>query len=449
MINPAFAPTPKTTINISWKVFLPVYRHLVNNDADINFLWGGRDSGKSRHVAMEIVILCLVLPYFRCLLVRKVFDTIRESQYQTIKDIIHEWGLEQFFKFKVAPLSIECVNGNRIVAKGLDNQENVKSVKDPSHCWYEEGNQITLNDFITVTTTLRTNRVKIKQWMTFNPECEGDYEEFWLYKTFFSNVTENGTYTWQLQTYSGPINFTYTSTHTTYKDNKYATAQRIAFLEKLADIDPYYYLVYTMGKWGRRQNKAPFFYAFSREKHLKPTRYAPNAEVLLTFDFNRSPITAQAWQYYGGRLYGIKAFKLENSDIYKLCDAILDYFPGAVYIVTGDATGKNSTALVQNGINYYTVIKNKLRLSVTQIKVPTVNPPIKENQVLCNAVFVNIPVDIDPVEMRPLVFDLENVRLNPDGTIEKKDRKDPTQQADQADCFRYLCNTFFKWVLKQ
>jgi hypothetical protein len=181
---------------------------------------------------------------------------------------------------------------------------------------------------------------------------------------------------------------------------------------------------------------------------LRPAAYEPSQELLLSFDFNRSPITCQAWQYWGGRLRGIKAFKLDNSDIYALCDAVMMTFPGALFLVTGDASGQASSALVQNGLHYYTVIKAKLGLSANQIKVPPKNPPLKESQVLSNAVLAKLPMDIDPDGMRPLVYDLENVRMNADGTIEKTNRADPTQQADQADCFRYLCDTFFKWILK-
>jgi hypothetical protein len=36
----------------------------------------------------------------------------------------------------------------------------------------------------------------------------------------------------------------------------------------------------------------------------------------------------------------------------------------------------------------------------------------------------------------------------PDGTIEKKDRKDPAQQADVLDTVRYWINKFLSWFHK-
>jgi len=431
---------------------LPCYHHLLTSEANINFLWGGRDSGKTHFIAQRLIVKCMVSEYFRCILIKKTFGSIQESQWQTIKDIIESWHLEHLFTFKVAPLSIICnVNGNRFIARGLDDPQSIKSIKDPTDAWHEEGNQETENDFITVTTTLRTNKAKVQQWFSFNPECDGDYQEFWLYKLFFKDKDPNGLYKWTINTVKGPVEFTYTSTHTTYLDNEKCSAERIAFLEQLQSISPYYYQVYVKGMWGHRENNAPFFYAYDKGKHLRTTTWNPYTETLLSFDFNRSPITAQVWQWYPAlnTLRGIEAIKLNNSDIYALCDYIVRAYPYANFLVTGDATGQNSSALVQNGLHYYTVIKERLNLGNGQIKVPTKNPPLKESQVLSNAVLLHINVEIDPVRMVPLVYDLNNVKVAPDGTIEKKNRNDPAQQADQADCFRYLCDTFFKFVLRK
>lgn len=442
--------TNQITVNIPKKAFLPCYHHLLNSEAHIDFYWGGRDSGKSQDIAQQLIKDCLSLPYFKCMLIKKTFNSIKESQWETIKNICENWGVDHLFTFKVAPLTIECVNGNKFLGRGCDNPQSIKSTRNPSHSWIEEGNQLTLDDFITVTTTLRANNAKVKQRVSFNPEFDGDYEEHWLWKNFFAGKNPNGSYSWEFQLPNGKaFQYTYTSTHTTYKSNPKVSPERIAFLEMLAKIDPYYYRVFTLGLPGRRKNNSPFIFAFDRAKHLGPTNWNRSYETLVSFDFNKSPITASIWQWYNNHLYGIECIKLDNSDIYKLCDHILLHYPGAVWEVTGDATGQNTTALVEDNINYYTVIKLKFNLGIKQLKVPTVNPKLKENQVLANAVLAMVNVTIDPVKCKSLIFDFENVRVLPDGTIEKQNRDDPTQQADVLDTYRYLCNTFFRWVLKQ
>lgn len=443
-------------IDIPRKAFLPCYHHLIGSNSDIDFLWGGRDSGKTAHIARQLIMDCLSLPYFRCVLVRKVFNTIKESQWQMIKDVATEWGVDHLFSFNINPLEIKCVNGNRFICRGMDDSSNLKSIANPSHCWAEEMNQLTLDDFILIMTSLRYNVGKVKVWCSFNPEVEGDFNDFWLYKTFFADQAENNfTSTWSIEVpaykevSATTVNYTYTSTHTTYHDNRYCKPERAAFLERLFYIDPYYYKVFTLGEWGNRKNDDPFCFTFDKVKHVKPTTLNRAYEVILAFDFNVNPITCGIIQDYKGWPEVLEAIKLANSDIYKLCDYIIIHYPKCLFKVTGDATGQNTTALVQDGINYYTVIKTQLNLSQMQIKVPTVNPKVKENRVLVNAVFHQLPVAIDPVKGKALIYDCENVSVNDMGDIDKGDRSNPKKRADHLDWWRYYLNTFWKHILKQ
>lgn len=437
------------TVSIPRTVFLPKYRHLVDSTADINFLYGGRDSGKSHFIAQKLIEDCLRLPYFRCLLIKKTYNSIGESQWRTIKDIVESWGISHLFHFRTAPLSIECINGNRFLARGCDDPQSIKSVKDPSHAWYEEGNMLTLDDFITVTTTLRTNRAKIQQWFSFNPECEVDYEDFWLYKTFFKDKPLEGTFKWTLRVSDNEsFDFIYTVTHSTYHDNPYCTSERKIFLEQLKEIDFYYYLVYTLGKWGNRAVGDPYCLTFDKEKHVKPVELRRGLELYLSFDFNVNPITCGVYQHYNNKINCKKAIKRPNSDIYELCGDIKIQFPDYTYLVTGDATGRNRIAMVKDGINYYTIIKNELRLSLAQLKVPTVNPIVKENRVLVNAVFRKMDVSFDPEGAKDLIFDCQHVSVNDVGDIVKGSRENPKKRADHLDHFRYYLNTFHRHILK-
>lgn len=442
-------------VKIPTSVYLPCYLHLNKSTADINFLWGGRDSGKSHYIAQRLIRKCLKANYFRCIMVKKTSNSIEASQWQTIKDIVEEWNLSELFVFKKSPLSIECVNGNRFLARGCDDTANLKSIKDPTDVWYEELNQLELNDFITVASTLRSNKVTTEQWGSFNPESAGDFEDFWLFKTFFKDysgdIYKNFTSTWTLDLPNDEkYNFTFSSTHTTYLENPHCKPARKAFLLLLERIDPYYYKVFTLGFWGNVQVGDPFCLTFEKAKHVKPTTLNKSYEVKLSFDFNVNPITCSVLQdHVPDWIFGIESIKLKNSDIYKLCDYINDHYPGCLFIVTGDATGQATTALVQDGINYYTVIKSKLNLASGQIKVPSVNPKVKENRVLVNAVFHTMNVALDPIKCKGLIYDCENVSVNDMGDIDKGDRSNPKKRADHLDNFRYYLNTFHKNVLKQ
>jgi hypothetical protein len=131
-----------------------------------------------------------------------------------------------------------------------------------------------------------------------------------------------------------------------------------------------------------------------------------------------------------------------------LCDYINAKYSGCMFIVTGDATGKSSTALVQDNLNYYTVIKSKLNLVSSQLKVPAINPTLTENRVLVNSVLHNYRVTLDKENCKGLIFDLTHAQVLADGSLDKTDRHDPTKQLDALDCFRYYLNTFHRRTLK-
>jgi phage terminase large subunit len=99
-------------------------------------LYGGRGSSKSDFIAKYLIYRCLSDSYFRCVLVRNTYETIKESQYATIKDTIDDLGLSELFQFKLQPLEIICQNGNRFIARGCDDTTKLKSIKDPSMVWY-------------------------------------------------------------------------------------------------------------------------------------------------------------------------------------------------------------------------------------------------------------------------------------------------------------------------
>lgn len=447
------------TIHVGEDTFLPCYRHLIDHPAYIHFLWGGRDSGKSTFIAMLLLIECLRADYFRCILVKKTFESIKDAQWQTLKDIATEWGIDHLFHFTESPLKITCkLNGNSFIARGCDKPEKLKSIKDPTVAWYEEGNQLTEDDFITVSTTLRSNRQQVKQYFSFNPEVKGDYRKHWMWQ-YFKDHTPKGINTFEhsieleypaTDEHGKPTGgkekavIRYTSTHSTYHHNKYVSSERIAFLESLRLESPYYYKVFTQGKWGNREVKGRFAFAFDRKKHLGKPKLNRLEIVWLSFDFNVNPISCSVHQHYDEKLRTLRMIKLENSDIYKLCDEIKVYYGDCLLKVTGDATGKARSAISKGNRHYYQVIEHELGLGGEQIEVPTVNPPLERSGLLVNAVLARYEYECHEDDASELVYDFENVQQGADGKIIKEDRKDPAQQADSIDTFRYFCEVEMK-----
>lgn len=230
------------------------------------------------------------------------------------------------------------------------------------------------------------------------------------------------------------------------KDNPFVTADQWSNWGQMAER---YRLKFVEGDWtdfGDTNNL--FAFAFDSKKHIGRPELDRRHPVYLSFDFNRNPIACSIIQHIDKQVRVLECIKLANSDIYALCKYIQVHYPGCLFMVTGDATGKNSSALVRDNLNYYIVIKAQLKLSSGQMKQPLSNPKIVDNQVLVNSILANYSVIIHEEKAKSLIFDFRNVKTTPDGDIDKTNRQDESQQADALDTFRYWCNTFMNTFLK-
>jgi len=225
-------------------LYNPVYLPLLNDKHRYLLLYGGRDSAKSFFAAQKVIIDTMSKPYSRIILVRKVYADIKDSQYQTIKDIVSDYGLREHFHFTENPLRIVFKrNGNTILARGLDKENKTKSIKDPTGVWYEEMNEIGFNDFLKTTTSLRGG--VIQEIATFNPELETEWINSYFFPAKQSYEKPDGDFHW--------VNSIRSDTailHTTYRDNAYCTLQSVELLESFKQTDENYYNIYSLGLWG-------------------------------------------------------------------------------------------------------------------------------------------------------------------------------------------------------
>jgi len=224
-------------------------------------------------------------------------------------------------------------------------------------------------------------------------------------------------------------------------DNAFVTKEQKEVWERM---DERYKRQFIQGDWTNFDNEgARWAYAYSPSKHLNKVEILKNLEIILSFDFNKNPISCSVLQIPSfDTIRVIETIKLANSDIYELCDVIKTKYGNTLYLITGDASGSSTSAMVQDNMNYYKIIRAKLNLSNNQMMVPVVNPRLADNRVLVNSLLSRGNVLLDKDNTKPLQFDFENVTVLPDGSIKKADRNDPAQQSDALDTFRYACNTF-------
>lgn len=226
------------------KLFNEIYIPLLNEKKRYILLYGGRDSAKSYFAAQKVIIDTMRKPYSRYILVRKSYTQIKDSQFQTIKDIIKSYGLMDYFHFTENPLRIVFIkNGNMILARGMDKDHKTKSIKDPTGIWYEEMNEIAFTDFMKTTTSLRGG--VIQEIGTFNPEMETEWINEYFFPVKESYERRDGNFHYIKSVKNDAVIL-----HTTYKDNQYVTSQSIKLLESFKETNRKYYDIFTLGLWG-------------------------------------------------------------------------------------------------------------------------------------------------------------------------------------------------------
>ena len=93
---------------------------------------GGRGSGKSSYISLEIILQLLRHPDCHAVVLRKVGGTMRTSVYAQICWAIAALGLGRRFRCTVSPM--ECTylpTGQKIFFFGLDDAGKLKSVRAP------------------------------------------------------------------------------------------------------------------------------------------------------------------------------------------------------------------------------------------------------------------------------------------------------------------------------
>lgn len=143
-------------------------------------LVGGYGSSKSYHVALKI-ILKLVEEKRTALVVREVYETIRESCFSLFEEIIEEMELADKIKMVVSPMQIRFPNGSKIIFKGMDKPTKLKSINNVSLIWLEECSEIKYAGFKELIGRLRHPTLPLHMILSTNPVDEGN----WTYSHFF------------------------------------------------------------------------------------------------------------------------------------------------------------------------------------------------------------------------------------------------------------------------
>jgi len=223
---------PKLTIDS--EKFNRAYLPLFDNDSEFLHFCGGAGSGKSRFVAQREILKSFARKQRKTLVVRKVFNTLKDSCYSELKTVIYEFGLEKYFDILKTPMSIRNNTTDvEFLFKGFDDPEKIKSVTGVDRVWYEEATEsdnkdeidqlrLRLRGFDNVQITLSYNPINVFHYLNTEYHEKGD-----------------------------PRHFIHRST---YRDNEKLLALDPTYgpyIESTKFTNPAYYKVYGLGEWGQ------------------------------------------------------------------------------------------------------------------------------------------------------------------------------------------------------
>lgn len=376
------------------------YKGFIHNQTRFELLFGGAGSAKSYTVAQKKVIKCISNKYFKCVVVRKNYVTLKDSCYAMLQKVILNEGLADQFKFTVSPLSIKHLpTGNEFIFRGMLNEvdrEKIKSIVDPTDFWLEEVNEFDEDDFIQSNIRLRGDNETTKQLtMTLN----GVDREHWVKSKMVDNPADKNSIF---------------VLNTTYKDNKFLDEDYKKALEDLIHESEYYYNVYVLGLWGTIDVRGRIYKRFVNELNPNGNLFEytmkPEYPVILCCDFNVDPMKWALIQNINGIDYVFDELVKGDTDTELMCIALREKYGVLPFVVYGDASGTYRQASSQR--TDYQIIKEYFPNCDLNNNIS--NPPVIDrfnamNWRLCNKEGKR-RLFIDP-KCKNVIYDLERARF--------------------------------------
>jgi len=211
---------------------------LYNPNIRYIFLQGSAGAGKS--VVTGQLTIQEVLDGLDYVWIRKIHATLRDSVYANLKNIATDWELEKDLEFQKS-LLIETkphiTNKGKVLFKGLDDPEKIKSIVSPDRIVVEEASEISFEDFLQLNTRLRGKKNQ-KLICLFNPISD----QLWLKTKILDNpdwIKENkDKMVWIKKT---------------VLDNKFADKTYIDTLKSFKNTNERFYKIYFLNEWGSAQ----------------------------------------------------------------------------------------------------------------------------------------------------------------------------------------------------
>ena len=147
---------------------------------------GGRGSGKSSYLSIELLLQLLKHPHCHAVVLRKVASTLRTSVYAQLLWAMDALQLTDYFRCSLSPLEMEYLpTGQKILFFGMDDAGKLKSLKMPRGyiglAWFEELDQFDQEEVRSAEQSLFRGGAFSLSLKSFNPPAG---EKHWVNQYF-------------------------------------------------------------------------------------------------------------------------------------------------------------------------------------------------------------------------------------------------------------------------
>lgn len=294
--------------------FVDFHRNVKNNKYLRYVLKGGRGSGKSFMISLEIILDVINNP-ITILCVRKVGNTLYESVYEQLKEAVDVLGVGAYFAFGKSPLKITYLpRGNSIIFRGADDPAKIKSLKvakfPVATLWIEELAEFKTEEEVSMieNSVLRAELpegLSYKLFYSYNPPKR---KQSWVNKKFESQFISDLTYVH----------------HSTYLDNPYISQVFKDEADHVKKIQPLKYDWEYLGK-AIGSGVVPFDNLVFREIKREEIDNFDNIRQGLDWGYATDPLAMVRIHYDKTRrrififdeLYGVKISNREVANLIK------------------------------------------------------------------------------------------------------------------------------------
>lgn len=219
--------------------------------------YGGSGSGKSNFVGDKLAYQMTMYGGRNLMCLRRQKTDCVASCFPEIQRGIRKLKLGEYWDTVLSPqiLLRNRVNGNQILFEGVDDVDDIKSIKfysdkneeegNLTDVWYEEADaEPDAKAIRELDRRLRDSNVQTRIILSFNPVSR----QSWLFEYVEKEL--RGVVGDIVKTCYDTINEEVLILHSTWRDNQFLPSSYGEKLERTKYTDPYDYMVYSLGEWG-------------------------------------------------------------------------------------------------------------------------------------------------------------------------------------------------------